>query len=204
MRPSPPGHQQPIRYDRASALRYAHAHWNSVCSDGKISLRNGHIDVPPGTTFVFAPDRSERARKPSGVEIIANFDDCTHFISCCIGRPPGPPAGGLTIPSRPGSEPPRGPYGLVSVRELLNYLRSNRIARAITTDSSDTSAIAQLAPGDLICYSDARGIPSHFVMYAGNQKIVCHTYSRSDTSGDDASWELGYPGWAWTLLRMPS
>jgi hypothetical protein len=93
-------------YNRTAALDYARYYWNRVCHDGKIgsnwegSIRAAKRDQGIHATFGHAApgtiinDQSAAiSLPPSQVE-----DDCTHFVSCCIGYSgPNAPIGGVPV-----------------------------------------------------------------------------------------------------------
>src|SRR5262245_39334660 len=63
-------------YNRDQARRYARWYANAVCHDGAVAcVRSGR------TVF----ERYDPLTNLRGV-IIDGADDCTHFISCCIGH----------------------------------------------------------------------------------------------------------------------
>ena len=206
----PPAGQ--ARYDRAGALAYARKFWRQACDDGHIATasRSGFVKVDPRTTFVHEVDGSgqrEHALTPDGKRIAwKHLDDCTHFISCCIGTRPGEPCGGLDIAYRQLGSPPAAPYGIVRVATMVDYLTGRAgYAEIVAERTEDESHVAKLAPGDLIAYySKARRRYSHMAMLLENGKIACHTYCRSDQSECtwDNDWFLGRGTHAWTFLRF--
>jgi hypothetical protein len=114
-------------YDRFAVVEYARKYWQRVCSDSFIACKNRpktgfYEKVPLGTVFERRIDGGERAKLPDGSEIDGFYlDDCTHFISCCIGNPPprGERAGGLHIPQEPIlGTPGYVPYGIIGVPTL--------------------------------------------------------------------------------------
>ncbi len=198
-------------YNRHAAFTYARRFWNIPCSDGFIAGKNiptsfssnpNFVKVPAGTNFIhdFTPD-SEHAELTDGRRIEwDNLDDCTHFISCCIGKPPLVKAGGLPVKS----EFPTGPYGLVGVERMLSFLCNHKFVDVIGYKSSDRSLIRQLQWGDLIAYfRPGLKVPrhTHLAMYLGKGKIACHTYCRSDRPACtwDNDWNLGT---TWTFLHL--
>ncbi|MBZ5621604.1 MAG: hypothetical protein LAQ69_23175 [Acidobacteriia bacterium] len=66
-------------YNRRHAVNYARAFWNRVCHDGKVATRSGYPRkingkiLSPGLPF-------------SAIGQIEHEEDCTHFISCCVGQ----------------------------------------------------------------------------------------------------------------------
>jgi hypothetical protein len=209
-------------YDRKAALDYAHRHWNIPCNDQFIALSGAggkdFIRVEAGTRFVHEFDRSgaalprEHALRPDGTRIKwEDLDDCTHFISSCIGQPPGDTGGGIPLYRQLGS-PPQAPYGIVRVSSMVDWLlgrhklRSTRRVQIIGTEkSNDDRLIGRLEAGDLIAYWNKRlRNYSHLTLYLGGDKIGCHTYCRFDDPGCtwDNRWDLGRGTHLWTFLHF--
>src|SRR6266498_486869 len=90
-----------------------------------------------------------------------DLDDCTHFISCCIGTPPpkGMRAGGLRIPDVQGLGTPNlVPYGIISAPVLVKFL---------------TEA------GDIVVYKSRENSgASHMALHLGGGTVACHTSCR--------------------------
>lgn len=219
-----------ISYDRQAALTYAHKYWNRVPNEDGVafigsSTPGNFKKVPVGTKFVhnFGSNgnslRSEHAKLPDGSRISwEDLDDCTHFISCCIGAPPGgEKAGGMPIKHQQVGIPPNAPYAIVRVATMVEYLTSNDqkwrdkrpgkepYAIMIGEKTTDENLIEKLSPGDLIAYfSPDTGRYAHMAMYLGNGKIVCHTYCRSDSPDCtwDNEWDLGKGSWQWTFIQI--
>ena len=149
------------------------------------------------------------------------LDDCTHFISCCIGRPPATaypkndtpkavsdlsantiPAGGLPLPSHSLDV---SMYGLAGINRLIEFITSpaRRWATKLADDVSKEVArplIDKMMPGDLIAYSNG-GELDHLAILLGddgklNGKVACHTYCRSDAS--ECTWDND-----WDAIRPP-
>jgi len=206
----------PPTYDRAGALAYARKFWLGPCDDQFIALGAGAgrdaIKVPDGTTFVheFDPDgtnaRREHALLPDGTRIEwRDLDDCTHFISCCIGERPGEQCGGLPITYRQLGEPPTAPYGIVRVSTMLQYLVRKGFAKLVAEKSTDETTIEQLAFGDLVAYFNiALGAYTHLTILLGEGNIACHTYGRSDQPACtwDHVWDIGRDKFSWTFVRI--
>jgi hypothetical protein len=206
-------------FNREAALQYGRSFWNRVCSDEYVagSFAENIADelqplaayqrVPRDTRFVheFSNPAKEHAILPDGAKIPwARLDDCSHFVSCCIGAPPGSAAGGLTLPA----DFPAGPYGILSATRLVSHLRSSAVASVISVRDKTNPHLERIRPGDLIAYynKDA-GRFAHMAMYAGNGKIVCHTYCRSDDAACtwDNEYSLGFdqPQIEWYLIKLP-
>jgi hypothetical protein len=229
----------PERYDRDKAVAYARKFWNLPCSDGFVMLDTKNA-VQPGwadvvrrlatdrqksfakigeeTQFIKDPHAAAEAlvRKTDGSVMIPwkLLDDCTHFISCCIGQLDGEETGGLKIRGMWGS-PPHDPYGISRVGSLVDYLLARAGERRFTSKkraviegnerTTDNRVIGQLDHGDLIAYWHPNEIYTHLAMYLGGGKIASHTYSRSDLPDCtwDNDWNLGEgAGFRWTFLRI--
>lgn len=205
---------RPVAYDRAAALAYARRHWNVVCSDSFIATGTGRgfRKVPAGTAFVHEFDaagasrRREHALLPDGSRVEwEELDDCTHYISCCIGRPPGDTGGGLPLPSVQLGRYPNAPYGIVRVATIVEHLKDRRWVEVVARDTTEREHVQALGPGDLIAYKNRRGRYAHLALYLGGGKIGCHTYCRFDDPACtwDNDWDLGAgQGWTWTFLRF--
>ncbi len=203
------------KYDRGAALDYARKHWRKPCDDGFIALgpSSGRdmITVPDGTVFehedaTATTSAREHALLPDGSRIEwRDLDDCTHFISCCIGQRPGERCGGLPITYRQLGAPPDAPYGIVRVPTMVQYLVGKRYAEIVAEKSTDDTKVDQLAFGDLVAYFNVRrGFYSHLAILLGAGKIACHTYSRSDGTECtwDNDWDLGRGTHTWTFIRF--
>jgi hypothetical protein len=201
------------RYDRAGALAYARKFWLQPCDDGFIALGpsagKDFVKVPAGTTFVHESDASgerEHASLPDGTQIPwSDLDDCTHFISSCIGERPGERCGGLKITLRQLGSPPTAPFGIVRVSTMVDFLVRNKLAEVVTEKSEDDTLIDKLQAGDLVAYfNKARKVYSHMALLLPGNKIACHTYGRSDEPGCtwDNDWALGRGDHQWTFLRI--
>jgi hypothetical protein len=215
-----PGTAIPKIYKRDAAIDYAHRHWNVPCNDRFIALRASpyFAKVPAGTKFIHEFDGAHRslgrehALRPDGTRIEWQaLDDCTHFISCCIGQPPGETAGGIPIIYRQLGSPPSAPYGIVRVGTMVDYLlgkkyRGREYADAFGKEkTNDDSIIRLLDPGDLIAYWNIeKKLYTHLTMYLGNGKIGCHTYCRFDDPACtwDNNWDLGRGTHLWTPLHL--
>jgi hypothetical protein len=199
-----------VFYDRAAAFDYAQRHWNVVCNDlfvagtfGKSAFKK----VPAGTKFVKESGRSEHALLPDGSKISwSELDDCTHFVSCCIGKPPNENAGGLPLKV----EFPSGPYGIVGVKRMVDFLKAKKWVKVEGERSKDASLISKLGRGDLVAYfNESAGRYTHLTFYLGRDTIACHTYCRFDKKIEpactwDDKWELGAhsKNYTWTFLRF--
>jgi hypothetical protein len=192
-------------YARMFALIYAATFHNRICSDGRIATKAGYpLSLPNGVKLTPGIPFAETG-------FIAGQEDCTHFISCCIGRPPvmkfngiDVPGGGLHIQTA-SHMANVGAYGQDYVPNLLAYLVSHRMATIIQPQFRPTTyhvtrdaILLNLRPGDLIAYAskdDARKY-EHFAILVGPTTIACHTQSRY---GDE--YDRVPHSWA-TLLQL--
>jgi hypothetical protein len=194
-----------MRYDRAAALDYARTYWNTAASDGYIAGRfdgKAYREVPPGTRFVHDdnPDAPEHALLPDGTVIPWEaLDDCTHFLSCVVGSPPG----GLSLPR----DFPTGPYGVLGAGRFARALVQKGYVEEIAVDDKQSPGLERIAAGDLIAYYSVSAHDyAHLVLYAGDENIICHSYCRADT--EDCTWDHAYTlgldrdDWQWRLLRV--
>jgi hypothetical protein len=200
-----------VAYDRDAALSYARTYWNRPASDGYVAGKFGgkaFRQVPDGTVFVHVDDDTdapEHALLPDGTLIPwSALDDCTHFMSCCTGSPPGGGAGGLYIPS---DFPVAGPYGILGANRFVQNLVQKGHVEVLPVADKANPGLERIAPGDLIGYhQESVGLYAHLVMYAGDGNIVCHSYCRSDAA--ECTWDHSYAlgadngDWQWRLLRV--
>lgn len=217
----------PKVFKRDAAIDYALRHWNIPCNDGFIGVSSGKsfVKVNAGTKFEHEFNTAgnslqrEHALLPDGSRIEwGDLDDCAHYISCCIGEPPGNTAGGIPITYKQLGSPPTAPYGITRVSTMVEYLLGNKnfnkkgikFAKLIGHKTSDDSLIKKLDPGDLIAYwnndKDSKRYKryTHLAMYLGNNKIGCHTYCRFDDPACtwDKDWDLGRGTYLWTFLHF--
>ena len=137
------------------------------------------------------------------------LDDCTHFVSCCIGDERHERGGGVAVARDFPS--PDAPYGKVAAQGLLKSLLSKGQATALGSPNPnadvppptrDRSVIRQLRRGDLIFYMFRNSTDYHhsaILLTDGTDpepQIACHSYSRglrADMPDDHtAEWS---PGW---------
>jgi hypothetical protein len=206
-------------YDRTGALAYARKYWLRPCDDQFIALSsNGNFaKVPPGTKFEheFGSDGKSRGREhallPNGSRIpFERLDDCTHFISCCIGERPGEQCGGLKITYTQFGSPPKAPYGIVRAATMVDFLTGRlkghpTYAETVAEKSEDDSIVSQLQPGDLVAYFNVgRQRYTHLAMLLEGGRIACHSYGRSDQPQCTwpNNWDIGRSNHQWTFLRF--
>lgn len=197
-------------YDRDAALAYARQHWLCVTSDGYIAGEFGktaYQKVPPETVFVHEDLRSapEHALLPDGTQIPwSALDDCTHFLSCVIGTPPGDcPGGGLSLPR----DFPSGPYGILGADRFVQALVKHNYVEVMSVADKANPGLDRIEPGDIIgYYRKSTHSYAHMALYAGDESIICHTYCRSDLP--ECTWDHRYTlgidneDWEWRLLRV--
>ena len=215
---------QTVVYDRTAAIDYARRHWNVPCNDGFVGLKGlrgkDFEKVPASTKFIHEFDANRRSRGREHAQLGGgagrieweDLEDCSHFVSCCIGQPPGDTAGGIPIHYKQLGSPPNAPYGIVRVSTMLDYLlgrlgkHRSSFARVIGAEKTqDDSHINSLVAGDLIAYwSKESKVYSHLVLYLGNGKIGCHTYCRFDDPACtwDNQWDIGRRTHLWTFLHF--
>ncbi|MCB2101148.1 MAG: hypothetical protein KDE22_09785 [Rhodobacterales bacterium] len=126
------GGKTPVGYDRGRALDYAAFFCNRVCSDGVIMSDVRANRRPAGALL-------------SEVERVSSENDCTHFISCCLGRPPafkkpggGTVNGGGLYISEAGflNGGKDGVYGILNPGPLVHYLVLTRKAAYARVDAA--------------------------------------------------------------------
>jgi hypothetical protein len=220
-----------MSYDRKNAVTYARTYWWQVCHDQYVATTMDAPGTKPGKPFLkVAPgayfDGQNQLRGKvvdlggfrrtstgegkvlppilGGVILGAGYlEDCTHFISCCLG----PMGGGLNILS---DFPQEGPYGRLSPRSdapggwgLFDSLTRSGRAVILGAEMTHSRAIpTALEEGDLIAYWNGRTY-QHFAMYLGKDEdgigmITCHSWCRWW-----ADWRLSPRQLtAWTFLHV--
>jgi hypothetical protein len=234
-------------YEAKAAVAYARKFWNRPCTDLRIAPDLGHHPELQNRGFIDASSvnaflKRDGEQAEDAVDAMGNavpqgswdfLDDCTHFISCCIGRPPATAypkhdtekavnewraniaaAGGLPLPSHSLDV---SMYGLSGLDRLVEFVTApaRRWATILASDVSKDDArpkMNEMMPGDLIAYSSGHKF-DHLVILLGddgkhNGKVACHTYCRSDAKECtwDNKWdEIKPPGGDYhvTLLQMP-
>lgn len=179
---------KPSRYDRCAAIEYAKKFHMTPCSDGFVALNS------QPAYHEFGPNDLDQELESVGKSL--PMDDCTHFVSSCIGSPfdakrigipssgrgvfsptmPRIKAGGLYIP---GDKRIGNPwiYGLIGVPQLMSYLLDSGIGqivsvrRGIEFTLSKEGVPAGIEAGDLIVKyfgeDDSATVPVHFMFYLG-------------------------------------
>jgi hypothetical protein len=185
-------------YNRKQALSYARNYWNKSASDNYIAVKTApyYKAVPVGTVFkqVFGGGlvTDEYAQLPDGSTIPwAELEDCTHFVSCCLGTPPNGIGGGLQIRRDFNTI-----YGRLSPQRLFDDLIGDGLIDVVCEKVDHDVAsqkLAQLQAGDLVFYwHPETGRYRHVGMYLADTKkrIACHTYCRCDQADDyNQAWD---------------
>lgn len=206
-------------YDRSAAVAYARKFAKKPCSDGFIMLDESNTKVTfRGMPVAKVPADANIVRDGGDQDHVENadgspfklsdgtnltfreMDDCTHFISCCIGQPPGDTGGGIEVPTNMWGDPKdNNPYGISRVQSLINFLENKKLVDVVAEKTTDTTKISGLDAGDLIAYfNPGKGRFTHLALYLGGGKIAAHTISRLDED-----WNLGeLEGFQWTLLHF--
>jgi hypothetical protein len=192
-------------YNRMFALIYAGTFWDKVCHDGRVATKNGYpkeinrVKLTPGLPF-------------SEIGKINHENDCTHFVSCCVGNGRGKlkvgnrevvfHGGGLPIASPLRNH---GVYGQFNVAKGVQALIRNG-ARIVGTqfivtgyDTTRAAILKHLTPGDVLAYA-TQPDPDHYehmCILVGPTMIACHTAYRFGKDYTDV-----YHPWL-TLLRLP-
>jgi hypothetical protein len=154
------------QYDRSRAVSYANNYSAYVCTDGYFWTNGSTFGTfPPGTN---APS--------SGLG-----DDCAHFCSCCIGRPPTEWGGGLNIPTRDVT------YGEPGAAHLA-YTDLIEPGYAV-----EVYSLTNMVPGDLVGWNWENETNildlDHVTFYLGNGLLASH--SASDLGVSATTWYNG-------------
>jgi GH24 family phage-related lysozyme (muramidase) len=206
-------------YDRSAAVAYARKFANKACSDGfmmlddrttKVTFRGMPVaKVPADANIVRDGDGADHVEKADGSPFRLSdgtkltsreMDDCTHFISCCIGQPPGDTGGGIEVPTKMWGDPKaNNPYGISRVQSLITFLKDNKLVSVVAERTRDKSKISGLDAGDVIAYFNPdKSSFTHLALYLGGGKVAAHTISRLDEA-----WNLHESdGFKWTLLHF--
>ena len=203
-----------VVYNRTTALAYARSRWSRVASDNYVgtNISPFYKQVSAATVFVrtTANDPKTEVARASGQPDITleELEDCAHFISCCIGQPPGGTAGGLAI----GRDFPTAIYGKVSAKGLYEDLKAKNLITIVGTprttkaDAATRLAGGEIAAGDLIFYYIAnKPDPGHAGMYlaGADKRIACHTFCRCDQANDyNQAWDSVNGATHYTLAKI--
>lgn len=198
-------------YNRANALAYARSNWTKSATDNCIAIKASPFfrQVPAGTifkqTYANGIISDEYALLPDGSTIPwEQLEDCTHFVSCCLGSPPNGQAGGLPIRQDFNTI-----YGRLSAQRLFDDLRADGLIDVVCEKADHTEAsskLSQLQAGDLIFYwRPANGRYHHAGLYLADSKkrIACHTYCRCDQADNyDQAWDsVEFPKYTLAKVR---
>ncbi len=220
--------------DRDAAVAYAGKYWDKTCGDGVIALKSVPTKVvDPGAAFRLPltgagyDGRVEAANVPDGSgEILEeDMEDCTHFTSCCIGRPvdkaaiiqqnlagkpsstwPREKSGGLWIPQESGLGTVYT-CGYVGAPGLVTHLKT--IGKVIGTEKQDrTSATLppEMQPGDVIAYGNNVD-PRDKKLPPEQQRILPYSYYQHCTihlgSGNIACHSASRMSSPWNQVGLP-
>lgn len=192
-----------MAYNRAGAIEYARVYWDKVCHDGRIACNwTGDVidakrtqglkalcgSAPPGTTML-------PGNMPT-LPPVETDDDCTHFISCCIGFAGPTPTGGCL----PIDQLWQGnPFGFDNPDGLINNLLTKRLAVIVGEKfrpffigdpeerrAAETAIGSELRIGDLVALANSNQKWQHFVIIVEmtlgplgpKPLIACHSDGR--------------------------
>jgi Putative peptidoglycan binding domain len=201
--PTPPVAAGP--YNRSLALDYAKTFFNRICSDGKHAMKTGYPAKINGV-------RLKPGMPHADIGPLVGEEDCTHFMSCCIGRPPvisidGTPMKGGQLPLTVATHMKKaGAYGQDFVENLVTQLKLRKFATVvlpefmpITFSLTRKAIVENLKPGDLIAYAGKEKTSSygHLAMMVSSTGIACHSSSRNDKDFTEPPFPLV------TLLKFP-
>ena len=172
------------KYNRDQARMYARWYANNVCHDGAVACVRSSKTV----FEVYKPLEDLKNKDIDGE------NDCTHFVSCCIGhhggvfagKGGGQAGGGLPIPA----DFPAKAYGILGVPRMVKHLTEKGFAKFIGKEKMPRSDVPALIPqlqlGDLIAYAHgAAGGYAHLVIHLYSGNIACHTSCRLDLPWSD-------------------
>jgi len=186
-------------YNREQARKYASAYAWKVCHDGSIAVDGSKL--------------YEKAKPGSKMSLydFSDENDCTHYISCCIGdhggipfgskKRTGIPGGGLKITLQTAIQ--KG-YGCSSAPKMVAYLLKNHAKLVGTEKMRVTKSVTELAQhksekGDLIAYAETKtGGYKHMAFNLWHGYISCHTDCRYGDQFTAIHWKYV------TLLKITS
>jgi len=197
-------------YARMYALIYAGIFWDKVCHDARVATKQGYPTKINNVTLTSGLPFTQ-------VGAISGEEDCSHFISCCVGQGRGKLrvggrdidvyGGGLQIPSPFANAKV---YGETYAPRLVGALIANKskvISRQFlpTHDFNTRDAIVRnLGPGDILAYAskDSAARYEHVCIIVGQPTsnrvpIAWHTRHRLGQDYTDV-----YFPWV-TLLKLP-
>lgn len=192
-------------YNRWGSLIYAAHFHDKVCHDARVATKKGYplkingVKLTPGLPF-------------AQVGHIDGEEDCTHFLSCCLGQTVSKVSwGGIEVEHRGGGlrigSPFKnaGVYGETYVPRLVGTLISLGAKiigpqfQVTGYESTRNNILKNLTTGDVIAYA-SRDNPNkyeHMALITGSTGITCHTSSRYAEDFTDV-----YIPWV-TLLKLP-
>lgn len=205
-----------MAYKRMFALIYAGVFHNRICHDGKIAMKTGYPTIIHGVKI-------KAGMLLSDIPHLSNDEDCTHFLSCCLGDHATTvdfngvkalvPGGGLFIrqPFKKSGVFGEtytsllvGSWGDLMLRNHASYIGKggvNQGDRFWPTNDGDTRAAitGNLQPGDVIAYASKPNVNNyeHAALLVGPASIACHSRSRFGHDYTDVNWPYV------TLLRLP-
>jgi Putative amidase domain len=190
-----------VTYDREAAAAYALRYWNRVCHDGWVGVKS-HTGQAARPIVKAEPGSSIYAMGivPAGM----GEGDCTHFVSCCIGKA----GGGLSLGN--WHAPPA--YGFLNAPALLRFLIVS--GRADVVPAPDGAQVVRdaehawwivrthLRRGDIVAYRGAAEY-EHLALLVGDGEtagqVACHSAPRCGTTFDAVGC-IGFTGY--TFLRI--
>ena len=194
-------HSMP-KYNRDQARRYARWYALCVCHDGAVAFTKtkGNVET---TYFKHYPPLTSLVHMPYGPDEHQN--DCTHFISCCIGDHGGFQmgkgngiAGGVPIKSHDAIA---HAYGIMGAPRFVKYVLDRGYAKLVGTERMPRAEaekhIKSLDMGDIIGYAESpTGGYLHLVLHLYDGHIACHTSARIDRPWTDIGYNYN------TLLQI--
>ena len=182
-----------VTYDRDKAVDYALHFWDKPCNDQLLVFKkhNTKFQVPfeRAATFTRFDTDSNLVNRDGSLLIEArHIWDAAHFVSCCIGDPPGKQAGGLSFSGwdRSGQKP----YGEQQIEDLDRRLRADKRFETLLDESKDRTPPDEMERGDVIVYSLTGGEAfTDVALYVGEGKVMGHSPSRGPASGALADWD---------------
>jgi hypothetical protein len=210
------------RYDPDAAVEYARVFWDKACSDGFICLDKttatrctGKPKADPFVAVALGTKFEVKAGSHATEEVATRLgklgsdclDDSTHFVSCCIGRPPMPKSGptsrsgGLILKS--SRTFPKAPYGITDPATLVDALE--KLGPPLVKKSSERKLPASVGKGDVIVYF-RDGRPKLAAIFVTGTNIATHSVSRSpEGSVVSSAWDYlaDDAAFTWSIYQLP-
>lgn len=187
-------------FRRDAARKYARWHAMTVCHDGAVP----YLDAKGVTKYKRVKALTPYADVAWGTDEYPN--DCTHFISCCLGdhdgthngKGSGIPGGGLPIKQHDAIGLA---YGITGAPAMVKYLGDRGFAKMLGAEKMSrqdaTKLMGQMDMGDVIAYAKTKtGGYEHLAMHMYTGHIACHTDCRLDKMWTEIKYECI------TLLRI--